>query len=119
MNAFISDHLKQSAQVSVVIVTKYELSVALTAYLLQHKIGQVVVKIPNIEDPIHKLKHIAVKMLLNAHSTAVMCLFGRVVGNTMTSVSPSNLKLIGRATNLILQHVNAIIKEKIEYQVAN
>jgi N-acetylmuramic acid 6-phosphate (MurNAc-6-P) etherase len=40
-------------------------------------------------------------MLLNAHSTAVMAGLGRLVGNTMTNVSPSNLKLIGRATNLI------------------
>jgi hypothetical protein len=45
-------------------------------------------------------------MLLNAHSTAVMALLGRVVGNTMTSVNPSNLKLIGRATYLIMSHVN-------------
>ncbi len=50
--------------------------------------------------------HIAAKMLLNAHSTAVMAKLGKVVGNTMTNVSPSNLKLIGRATYLIQSHVN-------------
>ncbi len=49
---------------------------------------------------------IGLKMLLNAHSTAVMAKLGRVVGNTMTDVRPSNLKLIGRATYLIQLHVN-------------
>jgi N-acetylmuramic acid 6-phosphate (MurNAc-6-P) etherase len=49
------------------------------------------------------------KILLNAHSTGVMARMGRVVGNTMTNVDPSNLKLIGRATFLILSHVNDTI----------
>ena len=49
---------------------------------------------------------IALKMILNAHSTAVMAKLGKVVGNTMTNVSPSNLKLVGRATYLIQLHVN-------------
>jgi len=48
-------------------------------------------------------------MLLNAHSTAVMAKLGKVVGNTMTNVSPSNLKLIGRATYLIQSHVNDVL----------
>ena len=48
-------------------------------------------------------------MLLNAHSTAVMARLGRVIGNTMTNVSPSNLKLIGRATFLIQSHVNDVL----------
>ena len=52
---------------------------------------------------------IALKMLLNAHSTGVMSKLGRVVGNTMTAVQPGNLKLIGRATYLIQSHVNAVL----------
>ncbi len=51
-------------------------------------------------------QQMAAKMLLNAHSTAVMAKLGKVIGNTMTNVSPSNLKLIGRATYLIQSHVN-------------
>jgi hypothetical protein len=35
-----------------------------------------------------------------------MTRLGKVIGNTMTNVSPSNLKLIGRATYLIQSHVN-------------
>ncbi len=57
-------------------------------------------------DPLGLRRQVAAKMLLNAHSTAVMARLGRVVGNTMTNVSPSNLKLIGRATFLIQSHVN-------------
>lgn len=53
---------------------------------------------------------IVLKMLLNAHSTGVMAKRGRVVGNTMTSVQPGNLKLIGRATWLILSHVNSVLE---------
>jgi N-acetylmuramic acid 6-phosphate (MurNAc-6-P) etherase len=54
-------------------------------------------------------QQMAAKMLLNAHSTAVMAKLGKVVGNTMTNVSPSNLKLIGRATYLVQSHVNDVL----------
>lgn len=58
------------------------------------------------EDPLTLRTQIALKMLLNAHSTGVMAALGRVIGNTMTNVNPSNLKLVGRATFLIMMHVN-------------
>ncbi|MBN2206476.1 MAG: hypothetical protein JW742_03645, partial [Candidatus Aminicenantes bacterium] len=61
------------------------------------------------DDPLGLEPQVALKMALNAHSTAVMARLGKVVGNTMVNVSPSNLKLIGRATNLILMHVNDAI----------
>jgi N-acetylmuramic acid 6-phosphate etherase len=61
------------------------------------------------EDPFGIRQQIAAKMLLNAHSTAVMAKLGKVVGNTMTNVSPSNLKLVGRATYLIQSHVNDVL----------
>jgi len=40
-----------------------------------------------------------------------MARLGKVVSNTMTSVNPSNLKLIGRATYLIESHVNDILNQ--------
>lgn len=61
-------------------------------------------------DPFGLNQQIACKILLNAHSTAVMTKLGRVIGNTMTNVSPSNLKLIGRATYLIQSHVNSTLQ---------
>ncbi len=61
------------------------------------------------EDPMGIRQNVAIKMALNAHSTATMARLGKVVGNTMTSVNPGNLKLIGRATFLIQSHVNEVV----------
>lgn len=63
-------------------------------------------------DPLGLNRQLILKMLLNGHSTGVMASLGRVVGNTMTHVNPSNLKLIGRATSLILTHVNETLSGK-------
>lgn len=77
------------------------------------------------DDPLQLRRHMALKMLLNAHSTVVMAKLGRIVGNTMTNVSPSNLKLIGRATFLIQSHVNDVLAQAawpaapIRYEEAN
>ena len=68
-------------------------------------------------DPLNLKREILLKILLNGHSTGVMARLGKVVGNTMTNVKPSNLKLIGRATHLIHSHVNDI--EPITYAQAN
>ena len=61
----------------------------------------------------HVRSRIAVKMLMNAHSTAVMTKLGRVVGNTMTNVRAANLKLIGRATYLVKMHVDDFIRRAL------
>ena len=63
------------------------------------------------EDPLGLRGQVALKMLLNAHSTGIMAALGRVIGNTMTNVSPSNLKLIGRATYLVMSHVNDTLRQ--------
>ncbi len=68
--------------------------------------------LPQRRDPLGLDRTLALKMLLNAHSTAVMARLGRTVGNTMTAVQPGNLKLIGRATYLIQSHVNAVLEGK-------
>ncbi len=49
---------------------------------------------------------IAAKMLLNALSTLTMVRLGRVLGNVMIWVVPSNLKLIDRATRYIRHFTN-------------
>jgi len=69
----------------------------------------VVVNIDKKNDPLGINQRIALKVLLNAHSTGVMARLGKVIGNTMTNVSPSNLKLIGRATYLVQSHVNDVL----------
>ena len=62
------------------------------------------------------------KMLLNALSTCTMVRLGRVMGNYMVWVVPSNLKLIDRATRYIqrltgleYREANQLLLEVIEY----
>ena len=64
---------------------------------------------PFAHDPLQLNQTLGLKMLLNAHSTGIMAKLGRVVGNTMTAVQPSNLKLYGRATFLLQSHVNTVL----------
>jgi len=62
-------------------------------------------------DPLFINRLIALKIILNAHSTAVMARSGRVTGNTVTAVDPDNLKSIGRGTFLLLSYVNEALKK--------
>lgn len=75
----------------------------------EEKIPVIQLEISAENDPFGLRQQVGLKMLLNAHSTAVMARLGKVIGNTMTNVSPSNLKLIGRATYLIQTHVNDVL----------
>ena len=65
---------------------------------------------------------VAVKLVMNALSTCTMVRLGRVMGNIMIWVVPSNLKLIDRATRYICkltsldyQRANHLLFEVIEY----
>lgn len=83
------------------------------------------IEVNTSSDPLNIRSRIALKMIMNAHSTAVMTKLGRVVGNTMTNVRAANLKLIGRATYLAKMHIDDILKrglqhrEPISYSEAN
>jgi hypothetical protein len=68
------------------------------------------------------LLRVAAKLVLNALSTCTMVRLGRVMGNYMVWVVPSNLKLIDRATRYIAHLTglnydvaNALLFEVIEY----
>jgi N-acetylmuramic acid 6-phosphate (MurNAc-6-P) etherase len=80
---------------------------------LVNELHALYIPITVINDPLGLNQQLVLKMLLNAHSSAVMAKLGRVVGNTMTSVNPSNLKLIGRATYLIQLQINAVLTSPI------
>jgi N-acetylmuramic acid 6-phosphate etherase len=65
---------------------------------------------------------VAVKLVMNALSTCTMVRLGRVMGNYMVWVVPSNLKLIDRATRYIskltdlpYERANELLFEIIEY----
>ena len=68
------------------------------------------------------LTRVAAKLVMNAISTCTMVRLGRVMGNYMVWVVPSNLKLIDRATRYITrltdldyEAANALLFEIIEY----
>jgi N-acetylmuramic acid 6-phosphate etherase len=84
--------------------------------------GAVVVPAPQTSLLLDGVTRVGLKMLLNALSTCTMVRLGRVMGNYMVWVVPSNLKLIDRATRYIerltaLDYVNAnrLLFEVIEY----
>jgi N-acetylmuramic acid 6-phosphate etherase len=65
---------------------------------------------------------VAVKLVMNALSTCTMVRLGRVMGNTMIWLVPSNLKLIDRSTRYISRltgldylRANQLLFEVIEY----
>jgi N-acetylmuramic acid 6-phosphate etherase len=53
------------------------------------------------DSPLRLWHHLAVKLILNTISTATMVRMGRVIGNAMVWLSPSNKKLIDRGSRLI------------------
>jgi N-acetylmuramic acid 6-phosphate etherase len=55
------------------------------------------------DSPLQLWHHLAVKLVLNTLSTTTMVRMGRVIGNAMVWLSPSNKKLIDRGSRLIAQ----------------
>jgi len=112
---FIDLFSKKGASVAVILITDKsskqisKLARKIPDFGAEGKNCLIVVKIDRKNDPLGINQRIALKILLNAHSTGVMARLGKVIGNTMTNVSPSNLKLIGRATYLVQSHVNDVL----------
>jgi len=82
----------------------------------------VLVPVPKSDLLLDGVSRVGLKMLLNALSTCTMVRLGRVMGNTMIWVVPSNLKLIDRATRYIARladmdyvAANRLLFEVIEY----
>jgi len=82
----------------------------------------VLLPVPPTDLLLNGVMRVGLKMLLNTLSTCTMVRLGRVMGNTMIWVVPSNLKLIDRATRYIarlanLDYVaaNRLLFEVIEY----
>lgn len=82
----------------------------------------VAVPVPQTGLLLDGVTRVGVKMLLNALSTCTMVRLGRVMGNYMIWVVPSNLKLIDRSTRyickltgLVYEDANRLLFEVIEY----
>jgi N-acetylmuramic acid 6-phosphate (MurNAc-6-P) etherase len=83
---------------------------------------QVLVSVPETDLLLDGVTRVAAKLVMNAVSTCTMVRLGRVMGNYMVWVVPSNLKLIDRATRYITkltdlnyEAANALLFEIIEY----
>ena len=82
----------------------------------------VAVPVPETDFLLDGVTRVAVKLVMNALSTCTMVRLGRVMGNFMVWVVPSNLKLIDRATRYIVQltgltyeAANGLLFEVLEY----
>jgi N-acetylmuramic acid 6-phosphate etherase len=82
----------------------------------------VLVPVPKTQFLLDGVTRAGLKMLLNALSTCTMARLGRVMGNCMIWVAPSNLKLIDRATRYIQKltgmgyaEANRLLFEVVEY----
>ncbi len=82
----------------------------------------VTVTVPETGLLLDGVTRLGVKLIMNALSTCTMVRLGRVMGNYMVWVVPSNLKLIDRATRYITrltdlsyEAANALLFEIIEY----
>jgi N-acetylmuramic acid 6-phosphate etherase len=64
--------------------------------------------------PLRLWEHLALKLILNTLSTATMVRMGRVIGNAMVWVSPSNKKLIDRGCRLIAQQTGSSYERACE-----
>jgi len=64
--------------------------------------------------PLRLWEHLAIKLILNTLSTATMVRLGRVLGNAMVWVSPSNKKLIDRGCRLITHQTGCTYEHACE-----
>jgi N-acetylmuramic acid 6-phosphate etherase len=88
----------------------------------RHADATVFVPVPETDFLLEGVTRVAVKLVMNALSTCTMVRLGRVMGNYMIWVVPSNLKLIDRATRYITkltdlnyERANELLFEVIEY----
>jgi N-acetylmuramic acid 6-phosphate etherase len=82
----------------------------------------VLLPVPETDFLLNGVGRAAIKMLLNTMSTCIMVRLGRVLGNCMVALVPSNLKLIDRSTRFIMQLTGKdyhdachLLHETIEY----
>ena len=100
-------------------------SAAVSAHQITELISDCVsvfVPVPETLFLLDGVARLAAKLVMNAISTCTMVRLGRVMGNYMAWVVPSNLKLIDRATRYIngltgldYEAANALLFEIIEY----
>ena len=113
---FMDNHLKKEARTALLFITeKSEKDIKKVVRKFQGfdpdgKDVLIVLPMDSKNDPLAINQLITLKIILNAHSSAVMARSGRVIGNTITAFDPSDLSSIDRATAMLLSHVNDVLK---------
>jgi N-acetylmuramic acid 6-phosphate etherase len=85
--------------------THHEFAIRRTGGAIELRLGRLAHQVP-VDGLGELLEHLLLKQMLNIHSTLVMGRLGRYENNIMTWVSPTNNKLIDRATRYV-QHLLA------------
>jgi N-acetylmuramic acid 6-phosphate etherase len=116
--------LKAGAKVGLIFLGRRESLPEIREFLRQWnpECVAVLVPVPETGFLLDGVTRVGLKMLLNTLSTCTMVCLGRVMGNYMIWVVPSNLKLIDRSTRYIqkltgleYQPANHLLFEVIEY----
>lgn len=88
----------------------------------EQRLQSVFIPVPKTDFLLDGVTRVAVKLVMNTLSTCTMVRLGRVMGNYMIWVVPSNLKLIDRATRYITrltdlnyEAANQLLFEILEY----
>ncbi len=72
-----------------------------------NKPGTISIPTDIADSPVELFDHLAVKLVFNTFSTTTMALLGRIHGNWMIQLNPTNKKLIDRATRII-SHLGSV-----------
>jgi len=114
--SFLDDHLKKGARTALLLITeksKKDIKKALQKLQGFDPDGKdvlLVLPIDSKNDPLAINQLLALKIILNAHSSALMARSERIIGNTLTAFDPNDPRSIDRATSMILSHVNEVLK---------
>lgn len=65
--------------------------------------GDIAIPLALLESPVFLWHHLAAKLILNTMSTAAMAGMGRIRGNWMIQLDPTNKKLVDRGSRIISQ----------------
>jgi N-acetylmuramic acid 6-phosphate etherase len=115
---------KSGAQVGVILLARKETLRKVSDLIVKWnpQCVAVLAPVPATDLLLDGVTRVGLKMLLNALSTCTMVRLGRVMGNYMIWVVPSNLKLIDRSTRYIqkltgldYQSANRLLFEVVEY----
>jgi N-acetylmuramic acid 6-phosphate (MurNAc-6-P) etherase len=113
---FVDSHLQNGARTVLLFITdqsEKDINKAiqkLKGFDADAKDVLIILPVDSKNDPLSINKLIALKIILNAHSSAILARSNRIIGNTKTVIDPNDPKSIDRGTAVIQSHVNEVLK---------